>query len=55
METSSAHGITEVLRQAMNRDINVGLKNKETKLYLITLFLRTFCSYEEKRDTVMEI
>lgn len=54
-ETSSAHGITEVLRQAMNRDINVGLKNKETKLYLITLFLRTFCSYEEKRDTVMEI
>ena len=27
----------------------------ETKLYLITLFLRTFCSYEEKRDTVMEI
>lgn len=56
MVTSSVHRIAWILRQAMNRDIRVDLKNKEIKLYIIYVVPRTFCRYkEEKRDTVMEV
>ena len=36
-ETSSAHGIKEVLRQARNRDINVGLKNRDKAIFNYTV------------------